>query len=123
MASLVSVFAAMRLTNVPSNLHTLCACAPERFSAQVRYALPTLRSPPRRDEGWVHHAIFCKMGYGHETRIRSRHFLMSRTAFEKEKELTDRALKLAEVGKPKSNWELQGILRVAAFVLGLLVGK
>jgi len=34
---------------------------------------------------------------------------MSRTAFEKEKELTDRALKLAEIGKPKSNWELQGI--------------
>ena len=29
-----------------------------------------------------------------------------RTAFEKEKELTDRALKLAEVGKPKSNLEL-----------------
>jgi hypothetical protein len=54
---------------------------------------------------------------------RSRHFLMSRIAFEKEKELTDRALKLAEVGKPKSNWELQGILRVAAFVLGFLVGK
>jgi hypothetical protein len=48
---------------------------------------------------------------------------MSRIAFEKEKELTDRALKLAEVGKPKSNWELQGILRVAAFVLGFLVGK
>jgi hypothetical protein len=33
-----------------------------------------------------------------------------RTAFEKEKELTDRALKLAEVGKPKSNWELQWVL-------------
>ena len=31
-------------------------------------------------------------------------------AFEKEKELTDRALKLAEVGKSKSNWEIQGIL-------------
>ena len=30
---------------------------------------------------------------------------------------------LAEVGKPKSNWELQGILRVAAFVLGFLVGE
>ena len=29
-----------------------------------------------------------------------------RTAFEKEKELTDRAMKLAEVGKPKPNWEL-----------------
>jgi len=29
-----------------------------------------------------------------------------RIAFEKEKELTDRALKLAKVGKLKSNWEL-----------------
>lgn len=46
-----------------------------------------------------------------------------RTAFEKEKELTDRALKLAEVGKPKSNWELQGILGVAFFVLGFVAGK
>ena len=46
-----------------------------------------------------------------------------RIAFEKEKELTDRPLNLAEVGKPKSNWELQGILRVAAFVLGFLVGE
>jgi hypothetical protein len=41
----------------------------------------------------------------------------------KKKELTDRALKLAEAGKPKSNWELQGILGVADFVLGFLVGK
>jgi hypothetical protein len=46
-----------------------------------------------------------------------------RTAFEKEKELTDRVLKLAEVGKPKSNWELQGLLGLAAFVLGFLAGK
>ena len=46
-----------------------------------------------------------------------------RTAFEKEKELTDRALKLAEVGKLKSNWELQGIMGLAAFVLGFLAGK
>ena len=38
-----------------------------------------------------------------------------RTAFEKEKELTDRALKLAEIGKPKSNCEIQGILGLAAF--------
>jgi hypothetical protein len=38
-----------------------------------------------------------------------------RIAFEKEKELTDRALKLAEIGKPKSNWELQGLF---AFLLG-----
>jgi hypothetical protein len=48
---------------------------------------------------------------------------MSRTAFEKEKELTDRALKLAEVGKPKSNWELQGLLGLAAVLLGFLAGK
>ena len=39
-----------------------------------------------------------------------------RIAFEKEKELTDRALNLAEAGKPKSNWELQGLLGMAAFV-------
>jgi hypothetical protein len=46
-----------------------------------------------------------------------------RVAFEKEKELTDRALKLAEVGKPKSNWELQAILRRAAFALGFFTGE
>ena len=46
-----------------------------------------------------------------------------RVAFEKEKDLTDRALKLAEVGKPKSNWEFQGILGLAAFVVGFLVGR
>jgi len=32
------------------------------------------------------------------------------------------ALKLAEVGKPKSNSELQGIMGLAAFVLGFLAG-
>jgi hypothetical protein len=30
---------------------------------------------------------------------------------------------LAEVGKPKSNWELQGVLGLAVFVLGFLAGK
>jgi len=43
---------------------------------------------------------------------------MSRTAFEKEKELTDRALKLAEAAKSKSNWELQGLLGLAALIMG-----
>jgi len=37
-------------------------------------------------------------------------YLRDPTTFEKEKELTDRALKLAEVGKPKPNWWLQGLL-------------
>jgi hypothetical protein len=30
---------------------------------------------------------------------------------------------LAEIGKPKSNWELQGLLGLAAFILGFLAGK
>jgi len=38
-----------------------------------------------------------------------------RTAFEKEKVFTDWALKLAKEGKPKSNWELRGILGMAVF--------
>ena len=42
---------------------------------------------------------------------------MSWTTFEKEKELTDRALKLAEVGKPKSNWELQELLGLTALMM------
>jgi hypothetical protein len=46
-----------------------------------------------------------------------------RVAFEKEKELTDRALRLAGIRKPTPNWELQGVLGLAAFALGILVGK
>jgi len=42
---------------------------------------------------------------------------------ERQKELTDRAIKLAEVGKPKSNWELQGVIGAAVFVLGFLAGR
>jgi hypothetical protein len=38
-----------------------------------------------------------------------------RVAFEKGKELTDRALKLAEVGKQKPNWELEGLLKAVCF--------
>ena len=50
-------------------------------------------------------------------------FSKYRTAFEKEKELTDQALELAEIGKPKSNWELQGVIGLAVFILGFLAGK
>ena len=38
----------------------------------------------------------------------------NRTAFETEKELNDRTLRLAEIGKLKSNWELQQILWIGA---------
>ena len=57
------------------------------------------------------------------TELAKREDEVYRVAFEKEKELTDRALKLAEVGKPKSNWELQGLLGLAVFVVGFLAGK
>ncbi len=57
------------------------------------------------------------------TELAKREAEVYRIAFEKEKELTDRALKLAKVGKPKTNWELQGLLGLAVFVLGVLVGK
>jgi len=57
------------------------------------------------------------------TELAKREAEVYRIAFEKEKELTDRALKLVEVGKPKSKWELQGLLGVAAFDLGFLAGK
>ena len=57
------------------------------------------------------------------TELAKREGEVYRTAFEKEKELTDRALKLAEVSKPKSNWELQGLLGLAAFVFGFLAGR
>jgi hypothetical protein len=48
---------------------------------------------------------------------------MRYASFWQEKELTDWPFKLAEIGKPKSNWELQGMLGRAAFVLGFLAGK
>jgi hypothetical protein len=57
------------------------------------------------------------------TELAKREGEVYRVAFEKEKELTDRALKLAEVSKPKANWELQGILGLAAFAFGLLMGR
>lgn len=39
--------------------------------------------------------------------------------FDQMKEVSDRALELSEVGKPKSKWELQGLLGAVAFALGL----
>ena len=57
------------------------------------------------------------------TELAKRETEVYRIAFEKEKELTDRALKLADLGKPKSNWELQGVFGLAVFVLGFLAGK
>ena len=42
--------------------------------------------------------------------------------FDQMKEVADRSLKLAETVKPKSNWQVYGLLAVIAFVAGLAVG-
>ena len=43
--------------------------------------------------------------------------------FDQMKEVADRAIKLVEVSKPKSNWQLQGLLGVAAFAIGMLINR
>jgi len=42
--------------------------------------------------------------------------------FEQMKEVADKSLKLAEIGKPKSNWELILIGLLTVFTLGLVIG-
>ncbi len=39
----------------------------------------------------------------------------------RQNDLIDRSLKLAEISKPKSNWEFTGLLGLAAFAIGLLI--
>ncbi len=55
--------------------------------------------------------------------IKDMEIAANKRAFEDMKEVSDRAIKLVEVGKPKSNWELQGLLAIAAFVIGALIVK
>lgn len=43
-------------------------------------------------------------------------------AFTDMKEVADRAIKLAETSKPKTNWGLLGTVLIAVFTLGLVVG-
>lgn len=57
------------------------------------------------------------------TELTEREAEVYRVAFEKDKELTDRLIKLVGVGEPKSNWELRGVLGPAAFLPGLFVGR
>ena len=47
----------------------------------------------------------------------------TRRALADMEKITDRAIKLVEVSKPKSNWELYGLLGMAAFVVGHLIAK
>jgi hypothetical protein len=57
------------------------------------------------------------------TEIAEKRAEVEHIAYERQKELSDREIKLAEVGKPKSNWELQRLLGLVAFVLGFSAGK
>jgi len=43
--------------------------------------------------------------------------------FDQMKEVADRAIKLAEVGKPKSNFQLLGLAGLAVFLAGMIIGK
>ena len=43
--------------------------------------------------------------------------------FDQMKEIADRAIKLAETNKPQSNWQLYGILGLAAFAIGALIAQ
>lgn len=46
-----------------------------------------------------------------------------RRSFENMKEVSDRALKLAETSKPKSNWEMVGIIGLVAAIILYVMAK
>lgn len=55
--------------------------------------------------------------------LKDKEIAMLNNNFNQMKEVADRAIKLAEVGKPKSgNWELMGLIGLAAFAVGLAIG-
>ena len=54
------------------------------------------------------------------TSVEARRADVERLAYEREKELTDRAIKMAEVSKPSSNWQISGLLAAVGIILGLL---
>lgn len=55
--------------------------------------------------------------------IKDQEIASTRRSLENMEKVADRAIKLAETSKPKSNWQLQGLLGLAAFFLGLFAGK
>jgi len=54
--------------------------------------------------------------------VKDMEILATRRALADMEKVVDRSLKLAETVKPKSNWQLYGLLGVIAFVAGLAVG-
>jgi mevalonate kinase len=54
--------------------------------------------------------------------LKDREIEIMNRSFDQMKEIADRAIKLAETSKPKSNWALLGTVLLAVFTLGLVVG-
>lgn len=54
--------------------------------------------------------------------LKDREIQMLNHSFDQMKEISDRALKLAEQSKPKTNWGLIGTVLIAVFTLGLVGG-
>lgn len=55
--------------------------------------------------------------------IKDQEIAATRRALEDMTRVADRSIELAKESKPKTNWELQGLLGLAAFVLGLVVAR
>lgn len=55
--------------------------------------------------------------------INEKEIAATRRALQDMQTVTDRALKLAEIGKPKSNWQLGGILAGLVVLAGCLIAK
>lgn len=55
-------------------------------------------------------------------KIQEREIAAERRATEAMTAVADRAIKLAETSKPKTNWGLLGTILIAVFTLGLVIG-
>lgn len=55
--------------------------------------------------------------------LKNQEIAATNKAFVEMKDVTDRAIKLSEISKPKSNWEIQGILYAVALAAGYFLGK
>jgi len=55
--------------------------------------------------------------------IKDMEIKVTRQAVNDMKEISDRAIKLAEVSKPKSNWQLLGLAAIVGYIINELVHK
>jgi len=55
--------------------------------------------------------------------IKDQEIAATHRALEDMSKVADQSIELAKVSKPKTNWELQGLLGLTAFVVGFLAGR